>query len=371
MDDAIAQGAIRSSAGGGPPSEAPVPRATHVPYGLHRSRSDLSQVLPLDTPFSILVDPSNACNFRCTFCATGDSDLLRRVGRPKGQMPLALFRKIVDDIARFPRPLKSLHLYKDGEPLANRDLPAMVAYAKAQGVADHVETTSNGALLTPSLSEALLAAGLDGLRISVYGTDDATYQSLTRGRAGYGTVLDNVRALDQRRRDLGAPLHLHCKLLIPSADSPGVARFLEDFGPLCDSLYVHPLHGKPSAQPGFEKTPAPGRLVCSEPFLKLAINFDGQVSVCCSDWAMQLIVGDVTRESLVEIWHGPKLRAFRLTQLHGARTSIAACRSCAYLATLPADTDIDAVRDSLLSRYASAADGAGLRPPAAVSPDAG
>jgi len=325
--------------------------AAYVPYGQHRARTDLTQVLPLDTPFSLHVDPTNACNFRCTFCPTGNADLLKLVERPKGRMPLALFHKIVDDLAAFPRPLKTLHLYKDGEPLAHREFPAIVGAAKTRGIAHHIETTSNGALLTKGIADALLDAGLDGLRISVYGTDDADYDTMTRGRTGYTTILENVRYLHRRRRELGAPLHLHCKLLIPSAESPGVARFLEDFEPLSDSLYVHPLHGKTLAQPGFEKRPRTARLVCSEPFIKLAINFDGQVSVCCSDWAMTLIVGDAKTESLIDIWNGPRLHDFRLAHLRGERSNIPACRSCSYLGTLPADTNLDHARETLLDRF--------------------
>ena len=58
----------------------------NIPYGRHRDRNDLSQVLPLATPFSLLIDPSNGCNFRCVFCATGSPELLKEVGRPRGSM---------------------------------------------------------------------------------------------------------------------------------------------------------------------------------------------------------------------------------------------------------------------------------------------
>lgn len=324
----------------------------HVPYGSHRERLDLAQVLPLAQPLALLVDPSNACNFRCFFCPTGSPDLLRTVGRPKGQMPFALFEKIVADCAAFPAPLKSLHLYKDGEPLVHKRFPDMVRLAKQRGIARYVETTSNGALLTPALAEALVDAGLDGLRISVYGTDDAEYRAVTRGVAGYQTVLDNVRTLHRIKTARGAALHIHCKILNTDRGTEGRRRFLDDFTPISDSLYVHPLHGEALALPGFDKTPDAKRVVCSEPFIKLAINFDGRVSACCADWSLAAVVGDVTRDSLTEIWHGPALHQFRMTHLAGRRDSLPACRGCSYVQTLPADNNLDHAAPTLAARYA-------------------
>ena len=31
----------------------------------------LAELLPLKVPYSLNIDPSNVCNFRCTFCPTG------------------------------------------------------------------------------------------------------------------------------------------------------------------------------------------------------------------------------------------------------------------------------------------------------------
>ncbi|MBJ7900916.1 MAG: radical SAM protein [Cyanobacteria bacterium RI_101] len=140
----------------------------------------LGELLPLDTPLSLMVDPSNACNFKCVFCPTGDPTLLAQVDRPKGVMDMQLFRKLIDELALFPRPVQVLHLYKDGEPLSNKRLPEMVAYAKSSDRVKRVETTTNGSLLTPERSDALVRAGLDGIRISVYALDAVRYQTKTK-----------------------------------------------------------------------------------------------------------------------------------------------------------------------------------------------
>ena len=266
----------------------------NIPYGRHRDRNDLSQVLPLTTPFSLLIDPSNGCNFRCVFCATGTPELLKEVGRPRGSMKFDLFRKIVDDIADFDAPLKSVHLYKDGEPLVNPRVDHMVHLLKARGLARHVEMTSNGSLLTRERTDALLAAGLDALRVSVYGASDAMYKRVTRRFDSFQTVVDNVAYLHRRKTELGRAFHLHCKIINVELTAEERQTFIDTFSPIADSIFVHPVHGEVLAEESaFAAAPDTERKVCSEPFLKLAINFNGAVSVCCADWSMGTIVGNV------------------------------------------------------------------------------
>src|SRR5512145_2938928 len=58
----------------------------------------LYKQLPVSVPHSLHIDIGNLCNFKCTFCPTGDSILLSKVGRPKGMMSFDLFKKIIDDL---------------------------------------------------------------------------------------------------------------------------------------------------------------------------------------------------------------------------------------------------------------------------------
>ncbi len=338
-------------------------------YVIARSRADdrpLRDLLPLDTPLSLMVDPSNACNFKCIFCPTGDPHLLAEAARPIGLMPYELFRKIIDDLAGFPRPLKVLHLYKDGEPLANKALPGMVAYAKSSGRAERVETTTNGSLLTEARARQLIEAGLDGIRISIYGLDDRTYRDVVRARTSFATIRSNVERLFTLKCQRGAALQVHCKILDSGLSAEEKNRFTAAFAPISDSVHIDSIMGW-STTPDRDMTlglrpefGTPGdplnraRKVCSEPFMKLAVNFNGLVSVCCVDWALDTVVGDVRCEPLADIWNGSRIREFRLKHLAGRRNELRACASCQYVLGLSARTDIDAVADSLLGLYSEA-----------------
>ena len=49
------------------------------------------------------------------------------------------------------------------------DIASMVKYAKKANVADCVNIISNGSLLTKEMSNALIDAGVDNIRISLQG----------------------------------------------------------------------------------------------------------------------------------------------------------------------------------------------------------
>src|SRR3989344_2394303 len=112
------------------------------------NRTKLETVIPLSVPFIINVDPSDKCNLRCKYCPTADHELMRKTsGRNFGGMDFNLFKKIIDDICEFERPIKVLRLYKDGEPLSHPRFPEMVRYAKEKKCSEKIDTTTNASRL--------------------------------------------------------------------------------------------------------------------------------------------------------------------------------------------------------------------------------
>ena len=120
------------------------------------NRQVLRDVLPLAKPFTVLIEPTSLCNFRCIQCfqsITTDSYFTQT----RGVMPLALFRRVVDQLQQWPgAKLKVLKLSLYGEPMVNPKFSEMVRIAKAADVAERVETTTNASLLTRAVAEQLV-----------------------------------------------------------------------------------------------------------------------------------------------------------------------------------------------------------------------
>lgn len=105
-----------------------------IPYSdlRHQPRIDMASSIPLPGPMTIHVEPGNACNFRCTFCPESMDDY-----KAGGIHVLNLedFEKIALQIKALGR-LKVLNLYMMGEPLANKNLEAMICTGKELDIAD-------------------------------------------------------------------------------------------------------------------------------------------------------------------------------------------------------------------------------------------
>jgi MoaA/NifB/PqqE/SkfB family radical SAM enzyme len=324
------------------------------------NRAKLEEVIPLRTPMILFVDPCSACNFRCRFCPNGDAQLIRQTGRWQGSMTLDLFQKIVDDLREFEEPLKVLRLYKDGEPLLNARLPEMIAYAKAARIADFIDTTTNGFLLSCDRGRSLLDAGLDRINISVDGMSDAQFLEFTGVRVKFDQFVDNIRTFYEMK---GA-----CEVCVKIAgdylSEEDKANFFETFGDISDRIFIE------NTAPCWPEFDVEGRLniaiqkgiydqeisqvnTCPYIFYSISINSDGMASLCFLDWARKLLIGDARVQTIKEIWHGDALYRHQVAHLNGRRSDNAICCECGQLSHGLPD-NIDPYADELLLKLRAA-----------------
>ena len=330
----------------------------------HRSktRTPLHEVIPLETPYRMHIEVTNICNFRCIFCAPYNS---RELSPKKRNMSLPFFRKIIDDLSRFPQALKKLYLHNFGEPLVNRDLPSMIQYSKERGVTEQIELITNGSLLNPAVNRALVRAGLDHMTISVEGTTAEDYLAIARYKIDFSRFVDAIRDFYENR----GRCTLHIKIAdISIRSKEQEERFYDLFGGIADSVFVENIVNQDDAYPyselgAFKTAFSKGQYgeeiqectVCPSLFFMLAVNSDGSVSPCCVDWRRQVLVGDCKEQSLVEIWHGAPLNRMRLLHLQGKRHEHAVCAGCNYLkySSDPRD-NIDDYAEPILQRIMAA-----------------
>lgn len=310
-----------------------------------KNRVALQDAIPLDTPFVVYIDPTNKCNFRCEFCPTADKSLLKKVGRSGATMDFSVFEKIIADLKTFPRPLKLLSLYKDGEPLLNPRFTDMVALAKSSGVSERVWTKTNGAALNPDLNRRLVAAGLDMIHISVEAVSSDGYLRIAKSQIDYNQFKDNLADFYENRGNCG----VYIKIADTSLTPEEVSKFYNDFQGISTHCSVEKLMGWSNSglkdftlgtNPNtYDGLPLVEKEVCAYPFYVMAINADYSVSLCGNDWSYKTSVGNVKDQSLLEIWNSEELRSFRLMHLEGRRCENDACRDCYYLRIVPDNLD--------------------------------
>jgi radical SAM protein with 4Fe4S-binding SPASM domain len=270
-------------------------------------------------PTRIHIESTNVCNLDCLFCPYGHQK------RRKGYMGLALFQKIIDECRG--REVR-LWLHFLGEPLLNRDLPAMVAYAKAQGL-PQVGFSTNGFFLTQELGEKLIESGLDRLECSVDGVDPESYLQLRRSRE-FHRVVANLQGFLRLRRELGAE---RPTVTIQFMKTPQTLAFLSQarefwrpqLGPRDFLMTIEDI----SFAGEMRGTRYGGdRLPCKWLWHYAVILWNGDVVTCVSDYDGTRVMGNMHQQSLEAIWRSPAYEALRRTHLEKRFAEGGICAGC-------------------------------------------
>jgi radical SAM protein with 4Fe4S-binding SPASM domain len=302
-------------------------------------RTRLAEVLPLSTPLVVQIFPIYACNFKCEYCFQASPKETRGFVTDWPVMKMALYRKFIDELSMFDKRLKVLRFVGMGEPLLHRNIAEMVAYAVTHDAAERTEILTNGSLLTPSMSESLIAAGLSRLIISLQGISREGYQRISKVDIDFEKFVSNIDYFYQNKKST----HVYIKIVDYALASDGDKnRFYSIFGDLCDSIAIE---NAVPIMPGVDydkvlKTSAGNKTqfglpigdieVCPQPFFTLQVNPDGKV-VPCYQISYPGIMGDVNHQTIQEIWNGDAYRKFRLSMLEGRKHVGDACHRCNFI----------------------------------------
>lgn len=323
-------------------------------------RQPLEQVVPLDTPYIVYLDPSGACNFKCNFCPCYMSD--HRADERHVIMSIELFEKILQDLKGFREQIKVVYLWGFGEPLMNRGLPYMVKRLREEKVCRDIRIYTNGSLLTPALNRELVDYGVSLIRISLEGINPEIYTELCGYEVDYETLVRNIADLYHYSR---GKMQLGIKVVNGSLrTAEDVKCFYDTFEGISDFLYIENIEAiwpdcpdivvdRSRSMYSKNWNTIFGRKhnrVCAEPLISMIIHSNGLVSACCMDWKLATVYGDVREKSLREIWHSNELRQFQLTHLERGRTELPFCKDC----IVESDDDIDSVAGEIAARIRGA-----------------
>ena len=202
---------------------------------VNNERVDLGKVLPLQSPFAVCIDPSNVCNFKCSFCAIQTDP--RPVKFKKMFMTFDLFKKIVDDISGMPNPLKILRLNGMGEPLLNPYFCDMVKYAKEKKIAPYIETITNGSKFCPNFNDKIVNSGIDRIRISIESINSEGYFEICKAKIDFDLFLNNIKDLHEKAKKKG--IEVYIKTVDVAVETEEKKKlFYEMFSPVCDRIFI-------------------------------------------------------------------------------------------------------------------------------------
>lgn len=320
-------------------------------------RKRLADWLPLDSPFSLHIFPSYFCNFKCQYCLQSlQDDELKKMGFKKQLMDIEIYKKAIDDLAGFDRKLKALIFAGHGEPLVHPDIAEMVSYAKKKEVAERIEIVTNGYLLTEELSDNLINAGLDRLRISLQGIDEKKYKDVSGVDIDFKLFMQRLAYFYHHKKETNVCIKIIDVALDQKEDE---GTFRKIFDPISDNLlleYMIPFvreidYKEVGKVAGCTKQGCKKKSdICSMPFYMLVLNPEGEVLPCCSV-DIPIVLGNIKYQSLKEIWKSSKRTKFLIDQLNGYQ-NINICNDCSVPGFGLQEGDyLDEDREVLLKKY--------------------
>lgn len=222
----------------------------------------------IPAPIAMLAELTHRCPLSCPYC----SNPLEMV-RGAQEMPTAVWADIFAQAARLG--VLQLHL-SGGEPAARRDLPELVAAARAAGL--YVNLITSGIGLTPARLDALEAAGLDHVQLSLQGVRASTADRIGGYTGGFDRKMDIARLIADRGLALTINAVMHRTNL---DDLPRMIEMARELGArrieiACVQFYGWALKNRAALQPSRAQVDQAKAIVAAaraDPDARLVIDF--------------------------------------------------------------------------------------------------
>jgi hypothetical protein len=273
----------------------------------------LSQHLKLPAqPRYIQIESILGCDAECTFCPQ------KTIDRKPVVMSEATWRKIIDDTRGLGITYRP---FLQNEALIDKRLPDIVRHIKEDPTA-RAEINTNGSLLDEKRGAALIEAGIDLVRFSIDAFSRETF-AVSRVGLDYDEVVENAnRFIEAAARTRGRVV-TEVRMIDMESTKHEQRAFLDYWGARADRALVVPLYHWPWDE-GVEMVRKP----CLKMREEMFFYTDGRAVLCCWDIAGRGVIGDVAKESVLEIWNGETRRRYADFLSRGERDKILLCSRC-------------------------------------------
>jgi len=268
----------------------------------------------------INIETTSWCNMNCSFCPS------IYLNREKRNMTNELFIKIIKELKDM-QYNGEIRLHQSNEPLTDKYIISKVRFVKSMIPKATVGMHSNTLLMTYETLEKLYKSGLNFLAAEAYISENQ-----------FNKLYIMFKTLEDKYKDV--ILHIQ--------DKDGKYSFSKikqtKYKPKGFFITLSRRYKKTSEDSFFDynKSKITSRIgiidshikckktnICTRPFRSMQVNFNGKVVVCCEEWLYndESIVGDLNKNSIVEIWNGKPFMEFRNNLQNGIRTKYP-CSEC-------------------------------------------
>ena len=282
-------------------------------------------------PIEISLESTAKCNLYCPMCPrsfyTFDNE----------NMDLEVYRRIIQDCKDY---VEFVWPYGIGEPMIHPSIFEMIRITREAGIRTGMST--NATLLDDRRADMLFDCGLDYVIFAFDGATKVTYEKYRDG-ATFEKTRENILNFLNKKLERKSPVYVVLQMVLLKENAhetdlykklwsiPGVdeIRFKRDETQI-DGLKIPDNELK-----GQRRNPC--HYLWRGP---LYVRYDGVAYPCCYMWK-EPPIGDLKKQSMMEIWNSEGMVHLRKAHLKGDLSQYPACRTC------------QAARPSLMSLYGS------------------
>jgi sulfatase maturation enzyme AslB (radical SAM superfamily) len=271
--------------------------------------------MPVKTPHHpdyIQIETTIACNAECPFCP--HSTLTRRPRR----MEDWVWKKIIDETRGLGVTYRPFLI---NEPLADMRLGEIMRYIREDDTAK-IELNSNGEMMKIQRAEEILDAGVDVIRFSI---DGYTAETFAKSRVGldFETTVYRTRRFIDLAKQRGGAGRIEVRMIGMKETEPEQEAFVDFWTKAGAEAKITYFYKWP-----WEDGVEPVQLPCKKMLTEMFFYVNGKATLCCWDSHERAVIGDVTREHTLDIWHGAVNTRYRALLEEGRRSEILLCSNC-------------------------------------------
>jgi len=274
----------------------------------------------LDYPAHLHLETSALCNAACNFCPYPS------LARRGAKMSDALIDKIIEDLRAIPRTLPiQISPFKVNEPFLDTRLFPLLEKINATLPNAFVSLSTNASAMTEKQLDRLARVRrLTYLWISMNDHREAEYEATMQ--LSYRRTMARLRMIHSAR----ASGRLDLRIILSRVGDGSAA----DFAFAAWAKREFPLFEANVFQRGdwlgqvTTATATPPPVGCGKWF-ELSITATGIVAHCCMDGEAKYPIGDVNRQSVLEIYNAPEYR--KLRERTATRLDASPCNRCSFL----------------------------------------
>jgi radical SAM protein with 4Fe4S-binding SPASM domain len=252
--------------------------------------------LPL--PTEIEISESGTCNRKCSFCPRSDPNFVDKKEFIKNELHDKLCSELKDYNYK-----GTIRYSGFVEPLLDKNIFNLISSARKNLPELNIEMVTNGDVLNMKRLKKLFFSGLNKLLISAYDSKEAA---------------DELESLCKKANLNSTQFIVRRRYLSES----------EDFG-----ITLSNRSGlMENAEFKINSLKEPLKSPCYIPSYTFFLDYQGDVLMCPHDWGKKIILGNLNKEKMIDIWFSKKAMKIR-KMLSNANRNFSPCNLCDVVGT--------------------------------------